>query len=70
MRPNILCRERLNRVLSLLDRNGGLITVRDFFRRFAIHDWKLKQTEKLGWIRILERKPCAGRPPRVVEKRS
>ena len=70
MRSSILCRERLNRILSLLDRNGGHITVRDFFRRFAVYDWELEQAEKLGWIMIVERKPRVGRPSRVVEKLS
>jgi len=70
MRSNILCREHLKRILFLLDRNEGPITVRDFSRRFSIHEWELEQAEELGWIRILVRKPRVGRPSRVVEKLS
>lgn len=70
MRPPILCRERLTRILSLLDRVGGIISIRDFSRRFAVHSWELKQAEELGWINIAERNPRIGRPSRVVEKLS
>lgn len=67
MRPHLLCRERLTRILSLLNHAGGSISIREYSRRFAVHDWELQQAEELGWIMIVERKPRIGRPSRVVE---
>lgn len=68
MLPLLLCREHLNRILSLLDRHEGGISMRDFWRTHRIEWWELEQAEKLGWISISRRKPPRGRPSRLVEK--
>lgn len=68
MRPLILCRERLERILSILGRRGGALSMRDFFRTFAVFDWEIEQAESLGWVTITMKKPPSGRPSRIVEK--
>ncbi len=68
MRPLILCRERLDRILQVLERNGGSQTVRELSRTYAVWEWEVEQAEKLGWLRIVIRKPKIGRPARVAEK--
>jgi hypothetical protein len=70
MRSNILCRERLNRILEILSRNNGTFTLRDFSRTYSINEWELEQAQDLGWIRIEERKPRVGRPSRIAVKLS
>ena len=70
MRSSILCRERLHRILTLLDRNGGQVEVRTLERNHRVYSWEVEQAEELGWIRIFERKPAVGRPARVAEKLS
>ena len=62
-----LCRERLERLLEVLDRQGGEETVRQLFRRFAIFPSEIDEAAQLGWVRIVIRKPPTGRPARVVQ---
>jgi hypothetical protein len=68
MRPLILCRERLTRLLSVLDREGGECSVRRLCRNFAIYEWEVEQAEEAGWVTISERKPRVGRPSCVARK--
>jgi hypothetical protein len=68
MRPLILCRERLTRLLSVLDREGGECSVRRLCRNFAIYNWEVEQAEEAGWVSITERKPPVGRPSCVARK--
>lgn len=70
MRPLLLCRERLHRLLSVLDREGGTCSLRDLFRTYRIHAWEVEQAEVAGWVAISERKPVVGRPSRVAAKLS
>jgi hypothetical protein len=70
MRSPILCRERLNRILEILDRNNGTLCLRNFSRTHSIKEWELEQARNLGWIRIYEQKPRVGRPSRVAQKLS
>lgn len=57
-----LCRERLNRLLKVLNRQGGSETVRQLIRRFSFFRSEITQAEGLGWITIEQRKPRTGRP--------
>jgi hypothetical protein len=66
MPSNALCRERLNRILSVLDRQGGSETLRQLERRFGIWRQEIKQAAELGWVKIEIRKPHTGRPANVV----
>ncbi len=66
MRPLILCRERLERIQDILERLGGMLSVRDFFRSFGIHEWEVTQAAELGWVQIEMRTPRTGRPSRIV----
>ncbi len=66
MRPLILCRERLDRLLSVLSRQGGEETLRQLSRRFGIWSWEAEQAAALGWVEIIARRPRIGRPSRVV----
>jgi hypothetical protein len=70
MHPSILCRERLLRILDLLDRYGGHMPARTLQRNHGVFDWEVEQAAELGWLAISERKPAVGRPARVVEKLS
>lgn len=70
MRSLLLCRERLNRLLSVLDRNGGTCAFRDLCRTYAIRDWEIAQAEEAGWVEYEERKPSVGRPSLLVKKLS
>jgi hypothetical protein len=70
MRPLLLCRERLYRLLSVLDREGGSCSLRDLERMYRIHSWEMEQAEDAGWVTISERKPAVGRPSRVATKLS
>jgi hypothetical protein len=56
------------RILSILDRRGGKLSIRDFFRSFGVFNWELEQAELLGWVKITTKKPATGRPSRVVAK--
>jgi len=62
----MLPRERLNRLRSVLTRQGGTETARQLFRRFAIFPEEIEAAEALGWIEIETRKPPTGRPSRIV----
>jgi hypothetical protein len=66
MRPFILCRERLDRILSILDRNAGALTVREFDRTYSVRRWEIDQAAALGWIAFEIRKPRTGRPSRIA----
>jgi hypothetical protein len=68
MRPLILCRERLDRILSILDRNAGALTMREFDRTYSVWKWEVEQAAALGWISFETRKPRTGRPARVAVK--
>ena len=70
MRSSILCRERLHRILALLDRYGGQVEIRTLGRNHNVPSWEVEQAEELGWVRVFERKPPVGRPARVAEKLS
>lgn len=50
MRPLILCRERLNRLLEILDRNGGSASVRDLSRSCRVYAWEIEQAAEFGWV--------------------
>lgn len=67
MRSLMLCRERLNRLLTVLNREGGECSVRRMARNFAVPEWEVEQAETLGWVAISERKPAVGRPSKLVE---
>ncbi len=62
-----LCRERLARIQHILNKNAGVVTVRDFARSFSVWEWELEQAAALGWIQIETRKPNTGRPSRIVK---
>jgi hypothetical protein len=62
-----LCRERLARIQHILNKNAGVVTVRDFARSFSVWELELEQAAALGWIQIETRKPNTGRPSRIVK---
>lgn len=66
MRALVLCRERLERIQDILERVGGMLSVRDFFRSFGIHEWEVTQAAELGWVKIETHKPHTGRPSRIA----
>lgn len=68
MRPFILCRERLDRILRILTRNADALSVRELGRTYNIRKWEIEQAATLGWIRLETRKPRTGRPARVAVK--
>lgn len=70
MRPFILCRERLHRLLNALDRHDGTATFRDLYRSHGVRDWEIEQAADLGWVQILTRQPRVGRPSLVAQKLS
>jgi len=70
MRQNLLSRERLNRLLKVLEREGGTCSLRRLWRNFSIWGWEVEQAEEAGWVSISERKPTVGRPSRVATKLS
>lgn len=63
-----LCRERLSRILNLLDRNAGVLSIGDFLRSFTVFDWELEQAAALGWVEIVTTKPATGRPSCIVRR--
>jgi len=65
-----LCRERLDRLKDVLDRQGGSETIRQLNRRFAIWEWEVEQAAVLGWVTIETRNPATGRPSRIARKLS
>jgi len=68
MKPLILSRERLGRILSVLDRLGGAASVRDLFRSYGVREWEIQQAEALGWVAITVKKPATGRPSQIARK--
>jgi hypothetical protein len=70
MRPLLLCRERLIRLLAVLDREGGSCSLRDIFRTYGVCNWEVGQAEEAGWVTISTRKPAVGRSSQVAEKLS
>ena len=62
----MLSRERLDRLRSVLDRQGGTETLRKLTRRFAIFPAEIDAAEALGWVEIDTRKPRTGRPSRIA----
>lgn len=62
----MLCRERLSRILSVLDRHAGRVSVRDFGRSYAVPKWELEHAAALGWVQVLSQKPATGRPSLIV----
>lgn len=70
MRPLILCREHLYRILKILDRHQGTVSIRDLGRTYRIWEWQVEQAAELGWVRILTRQPRVGRPSRFAQKLS
>lgn len=70
MRPLLLCRERLFRVLSVLEREGGSCSVRQLMRIYTIFEWEVRQAEEARWVRTFTRKPSVGRPSVFVQKLS
>ena len=68
LRPLKLCRERLGRILHILDKHNGLLPVWEFSRTFSVWEWEVQQAAELGWVRIETRKPRTGRPSRVVTR--
>jgi hypothetical protein len=70
MKSLILCRERLERLLKVLDRRDGTASIRDLRRTFGIYEWEVTQAEELGWLLIYDHKPWTGRPSRLAKKLS
>jgi hypothetical protein len=70
MRSNLLCRERLTRLLIVLDREGGSCSLRDLYRSYGIRNWEVEQAEEAGWVSIFEHKPTVGRPSWIAAKLS
>ena len=70
MRQRLLCRERLTRLLAVLDREDGSCSLRDMYRSYGIREWEVEQAEEAGWVVISEHKPAVGRPSRVATKLS
>lgn len=66
MRSSILCRERLDRIQRILERNEGALTVRKFARTFSVWEWEIAQAAGLGFVNIETCKPRTGRPSRIV----
>jgi hypothetical protein len=63
-----LCRERLYRILDVLDRNAGELPARAFSRSYSVWQWEIEAAAALGWVDIVTRKPPTGRPSRLVCK--
>ena len=66
MCPLTLCRERPDRIQSILSANAGSLPVREFPRTFSVWIWEIEQAAALGWLKIETRKPRTGRPSRIV----
>lgn len=69
MKPLILCRERWERIESVLGKHGGKASLRDLERSYGIRPWEVEQSVELGWLTITTLKPRVGRPSRVAEFR-
>ena len=66
MRPAILCRERWERIETVLRRFDGTATLRELERSYAIRTWEVEASAELGWLTITTRRPRVGRPSRVA----
>lgn len=64
------CRERLNRILALLDRHPQGLSLREFARTFSVYSWEIEQAAELGFVTITKRKPRTGRPAMIVLRRN
>ncbi len=62
----MLSRERLQRILAVIQRQGGSETVRQLTRRFSIFQHEIEEAESLGFLDIKKRKPKIGRPSYVA----
>lgn len=67
MRPLILCRERLDRLLAILDSKNGRASIRDLSRSYRMYCWEIEQAADLGWVKIETYHPPVGRPSRRTE---
>ena len=47
-----LCRERLARIQSVLCRQDGALSVRDFARSFSVWPWEIELAAELGFVEI------------------
>ncbi len=68
MTSNILCLERYQRILSILDRLGGAASFRDLKRTYGIYTYEIEQTEQYGETLIEVYQPRTGRPSRRISK--
>ncbi len=66
MQP-ILCRERLERIQRVLNKNAGALPVRTLTRSYHVWLWEIEQAAALGWIQIETKKPHTGRPSRIAK---
>jgi hypothetical protein len=68
MRPyeTTLCRERLHRLLDVLERRGGQETLRQLDRLYSIRCFEVMEAERLGWVVVKSQKPPTGRPSMIV----
>jgi hypothetical protein len=61
-----LSRERLHRILAVIQRRGGSETVRQLTRRFSIFRHEIEEAKSLGFLDVEKRKPKTGRPSYVA----
>ena len=61
-----LSRERLHRILAVIQRQGGSETVRQLTRRFSISRHEVEEAKSLGFLDVEKRKPKTGRPSYVA----
>ena len=66
MRKFILCRERLERIQTVLTRLGGSASLRNLWRGHTIHGTEVEQAAEAGFLTIETMKPATGRPSRVA----
>jgi hypothetical protein len=66
----MLCRERLDRLLAILDSKNGRASIRDLSRSYRMYCWEIEQAADLGWVKIETYHPPVGRPSRRIEKLS
>lgn len=62
----VLCRERLDRLLDVLERRGGQETLRQLDRLYSITRLEVMEAERLGWVVVKSQKPPTGRPSIIV----
>jgi hypothetical protein len=61
-----LPRESLDRLLLILEREGGAETRRQLSRLYSFQSWEIEEAEAMGFVRIEMRKPKTGRPSKVA----